>query len=256
MPNPVKWIILLACLLHPRGSFAEHEYKFTLADIEPYVIWEQRQTGTAKGLQVEILQLLGRKMGHRIGFVPIPTRRYLTGAFKPIYDGAIYSDLLIDSLPSLRENYDVIEPLFQSSMFLFRRTQLPPLLPSDPIPPGIVGQVGDSCGPYLKRGAPHLKKFDIKDPEQGVMMLSKSRLDYLCLSDIVVYRLMQKQSIRRSDFEILRDLGGFNLLLLLRKNLPEAEKEAFREAIRTGLRNGLFQELYELYSVRSPVLKN
>ncbi len=256
MRNPVNWIILLAFLMPARGSFAEHEYKFTLADIEPYVIWENRQLGVAKGLQVELLQTLAKKIGHRISFVPIPTRRYLTGAFKPIYDGAIYSDLLIENLPALRENYDVIEPLFQSSMFLFRRTQLVPLPPSEPIPDGTVGQVGDSCGAYLKKGAPYLKKFDIKDPEQGVLMLSKGRLDYLCLSDIVVYRLMNKQSIRKSDFEMLRDLGGFHLVLLLRKDLADAEKEAYREAVRTGLKNGSFQELFQQYNVRNPVSKH
>ncbi|HYX33722.1 MAG TPA: hypothetical protein VE954_11460 [Oligoflexus sp.] len=37
-----------------------------MADIEPYVIREKQQTEPVKGLQVEILQLLAKKIGHGI----------------------------------------------------------------------------------------------------------------------------------------------------------------------------------------------
>lgn len=64
--NRGSWSILLACLFHIHGVFAEREYEFSLADIEPYVIREKQQTEPVKGLQVEILQLLAKKIGHGI----------------------------------------------------------------------------------------------------------------------------------------------------------------------------------------------
>lgn len=249
------WIILLTCLFSTLGASAEREYKFTLADIEPYVIRENVPARTLKGLQVELLQLLAREIDRPISFVPIPTRRYLSAAFKQSYDGAIYSDLLVDALPSIHENYEVIAPVFASSMILFRRMKSPPLTPGSPIPDGIVGQVGDSCGVFIRKHVAHLKTFDIKDPEQGVLMLYKDRLDYLCLSDVVVNRLLHKLNIPKGEFEVLRDLGDFHLLLLLRKDVPDEEKSLFREAVRSGLKRGLFHELYERYQVRNPKMK-
>lgn len=239
-----RFFVLLAIFGTTSASAAERELSFVLADIQPYVIRDRPEAPITRGLYVETVKLLADSLNIRLKIEAIPTRRYMTGGFKTSYDGLVLGDIIARRLPMIQESYEVIGPLFISQLVIMRRR-------SNAVNPlkGIIGQIGASCTPYLTGPLAPLKQFDIKDPEQGVMMLAKGRLDYLCLSDNIVYHLMRRQNIKYEVFEVVHVLTSISMDLLLRKSLDEKMKDEFRRALQKAWKKGLFQDIFKDYNV-------
>lgn len=257
--HPSSWQYLLTVLFvvlnlsHSTfGSSADRAFQFMLPDIMPYVIHQKDSPHIYQGLEVQILQRIEREIHRTIEIFPLPTRRYISGGFSQHFDGCVYSDFLYRGLASVQQRFEIVESLFSAQMLLLSKRQSKATGVKFPSPKETLGEVGTSCDGFIQTDMKKFKIFDLKDPEQGLWMLNKDRLQYLCLSSTVFRHLQTQNKAAVIDIEVKRRLGNFEVHLLLNRELPIEEKNLLRKAVKKLKKANAFDSILEAYGVDKP----